>query len=124
MTVNFGDCPAGCIAIAAMRETAERYRSDLPEASWFLKYRTYIDDAVAGAETLEKLKQLSAELETVAARGGFQFKKTLMSRDKATDPSEPRKVLWLVWETQQDQLHVDINWTPEGKEEEPGSKQM
>jgi hypothetical protein len=24
-TVNFRDCPAGCIAIAAMRETAERY---------------------------------------------------------------------------------------------------
>jgi hypothetical protein len=24
-TVTFGDCPAGCIAIAAMRETVERY---------------------------------------------------------------------------------------------------
>jgi hypothetical protein len=36
-TVNFGDRPAGCIAIAALRETAERYGGDLPEAAWFLK---------------------------------------------------------------------------------------
>ena len=93
MTVNFGDYPAGCIPLAAMRKTAERYSSDLPEASWFLKCRTYVDDAVAGAETMEKLRQLSAEVETVVARGGFQFKKTLMSGDKATGASEPRKVL-------------------------------
>jgi hypothetical protein len=29
-TVNFGDKPAGCIAIAAARETAERFRSRVP----------------------------------------------------------------------------------------------
>jgi hypothetical protein len=50
-TVNFGDRPAECIAIAALRETAERYGGDLPEAAWFLKYRTYVDDAVAGSDT-------------------------------------------------------------------------
>jgi hypothetical protein len=107
-TVNFGDRPAGCIAIAAMRETAEKFGGELPEASWFLKYRSYVNDAVAGTETLERLKVLSKKLEEVAFRGGFQFKETLMSRDKATDPSEPRKVLGLVWETQQDRLRVDI----------------
>jgi hypothetical protein len=36
-TVNFGDRPAGCIAIAALRETAERYGADLPIAAWYLK---------------------------------------------------------------------------------------
>ncbi len=44
MTVNFGDRPAGCIAIAALRETAERYGADLPTAAWYLKYRTFVDD--------------------------------------------------------------------------------
>jgi hypothetical protein len=67
-----------------------------------------VDDAVAGAETLGRLKELSIELETVAAWGGFQFKETLMSGDKATDPSEPREVLGLIWETQQDKLQVDV----------------
>jgi hypothetical protein len=84
--VNFGDHPAGCIAIAAMRETSERYGGDLPEAAWFLQYQTYVDDAVAGANSLDRLKELLAELEMVAARGGFQFIETLMSGDAAADP--------------------------------------
>jgi hypothetical protein len=114
-TVNFGDGPAGCIAIAAMRETAERYGGDLPEAAWFLKYRTYVDDAVAGSDTRSGLKGLSADLETLAARGGFQFKETLMSGDAAADPSEPRKVLGLIWETQKDKLQVDVKLNTGGK---------
>ncbi len=40
-TVNFGDKPAGCIAIAAARETADRFGAEFPEAAWFLKFRTY-----------------------------------------------------------------------------------
>jgi hypothetical protein len=32
-TVNFGDKPARCIAIAAARETAERFGGEYPEAS-------------------------------------------------------------------------------------------
>jgi hypothetical protein len=55
-TVNFGDKPTGCIAIAAIRETAERFGGDYPEASWFLKYRTYVDDATAGANSMERLQ--------------------------------------------------------------------
>jgi hypothetical protein len=107
-TVNFGDKPAGCIAIAAIRETAERFGGDYPEASWFLKYRTYVDDATAGANSMERLRALSKELEVVAKKGGFEFKETLMSGDSAADPSEPRKVLGLIWETQEDRLMVDV----------------
>jgi hypothetical protein len=32
-TVNFGDKPAGCIAIAAARETADRFGAEYPEAA-------------------------------------------------------------------------------------------
>jgi hypothetical protein len=32
-TVNFGDRPAGCIAIAALRKTAEQMGKDLPKSS-------------------------------------------------------------------------------------------
>ncbi len=60
---------------AAMWETAETYGGDLPEAAWFLKYRTYVDNAVAGADSLERLKELSTELETVAAVVGFSSRR-------------------------------------------------
>jgi hypothetical protein len=55
------------------------------------------------------------ELETVAARGRFQFKETLMSGYAAADPSEPRKVLGLIWETQRDKLQVNIKLNTGGK---------
>jgi hypothetical protein len=105
-TVNFGDRPAGCIAIAALRETAERY------AAWYLKYRTYVDDAVSGSDTQEGMIELSGDLETLAGRGGFRFKGTLMTGDAA---AEPRKVLGLIWETQEDKLLVDVKLNKGGK---------
>ncbi len=114
-TVNFGDRPAGCIAIGALRETAERYGEDLPEPAWFLNYRTYVDDVVAGLDTGKGMVELSGALETQAGRGGFQFKGTLMSGDAAADPSEPRKVLGLIWETQEDKLQVDVKLNTGGK---------
>jgi hypothetical protein len=114
-TVNFGDRPAGCIAIAALRETAERYGADLPIAAWYLKYRTYVDDVVAGSDTQEGMVKLSGDLETLAGRGRFQFKGTLMTGDAAADPSEPRKVLGLIWETQEDKLQVDVKLNTGGK---------
>jgi hypothetical protein len=87
----------------------------LPTAAWYLKYRTYVDDAVAGADTQEGLIKLSSDLETLAGRGGFQFKGTLMTGDATADPSEPRKVLGLIWETQEDKLQVDVKLNTGGK---------
>ncbi len=77
-TVNFGDKPAGCIAIAAARETASMNVDVFREAAWFLKNRTYVDDTRAGADSMERLRTLSEELEAVAKQGSFEFKETLM----------------------------------------------
>ncbi len=99
-TVNFGDKPAGCIAIAAARETAALDEGEFREAAWFLQNRTYVDDATAGADSME--------MEAVAKRGSFEFKETLMSGDKEDDDGEPRKVLGLIWETEADRLKVDV----------------
>jgi hypothetical protein len=70
------------------------------EAAWFLMNRTYVDDATAGADSMERLKPLSEELEAVARRGGFEFKETLKSGDK--------EVLGLIWEMEADRLRVDV----------------
>ncbi len=107
-TVNFGDKPAGCIAIAAARETAALDKGEFREAAWFLQNRTYVDDATAGADSMERLKALSEEMEAVAKGGGFEFKETLMSGDKEDEDGEPRKVLGLIWETEADRLKVDV----------------
>jgi hypothetical protein len=50
-TVYFGDKPAGCIAITAIRETAAMFGADMPEAQWFIQNRTYVDDCMAGEDS-------------------------------------------------------------------------
>ncbi len=44
-SVNFGDQPASCIAIATTWETARRFGEDKRNAAWSLTERTYVDDA-------------------------------------------------------------------------------
>jgi hypothetical protein len=58
--VNYGDQPAGgCIAIAAVRETATRFGKGKETAAWFLKNGTYVDDATGVAGSVEAATQLS-----------------------------------------------------------------
>jgi hypothetical protein len=54
--VSYGKRPAACIAIAAIRETAERLGLRSEEAAWFLKHRTYTDGATS--EPLTRLWHL------------------------------------------------------------------
>jgi hypothetical protein len=75
-TVNFCNKLAGCIAIAAARETALMSEEIFKEAEWFLKNLTYMDDARAGTDSMERLQTLSEEMEAVAKRGCFEFKET------------------------------------------------
>jgi hypothetical protein len=46
--VNYGDRPASCIAIAAVRETASRFGARKEKAAWLLENRTCVDDATGG----------------------------------------------------------------------------
>ena len=112
-TVNFGDKPAGCIAIAAIRETAERY-SGSSDAAFYLKNRTYVDDCVTGAGSIPELKKISNDLEEIVAKGGFKFKETHMSGDPLKY-EQPIKVLGLIWNTEKDQFQVDIKVNFSGK---------
>ncbi len=96
------------IAIAAARETAAMDEGEFREAAWFLQNRTDMDDATAGADSMDRLEALSGEMEAMAKRGGFEFKETLMSGDKEDENGEPHKVLGLIWETEADSLKVDV----------------
>jgi hypothetical protein len=89
MRVNYGDRPAGCIAIAAVWETAARFGEGKEKAAWFLKNRIYVDDATGGASTLAAAKQVSQDIEDILENGGFRFKETVMSGDPLGDRSVP-----------------------------------
>jgi hypothetical protein len=104
--VNYGDRSAGCIAIAAVRETADRFGRGRETAAWFLKNRTYMDDATGGASSAEVARQVSQDMEDILENGGFRFKETVMSGDPLKEGGELRKVLR--WDTQEDEICVVI----------------
>jgi hypothetical protein len=109
MRVNYGDRPAGCIAIAAVRETADRFGKGKETAAWFLKNRTYVDDATGGASSMEEAKKVSQDMEDILENGGFRLKETVMAGDPPLEEGgELRKVLGLRWDTQEDRICVDI----------------
>jgi hypothetical protein len=106
--VNYGDRPAGCRAIAAVRETATRFGKGKEMAVWFLKNQIYVDEATGGAGSVEAAKQVSQDMEDILENGGFRFKETVMSGDPLGKDGELRKVLGLRWDTQKDEICVDI----------------
>jgi hypothetical protein len=51
----------GCIAIAAVRETAEIIGQYMPEANWFLQNRTYAEGCMASDNDTEELLRISTQ---------------------------------------------------------------
>jgi hypothetical protein len=78
-----------------VRETADRFGKGKETAAWFLKNRTYVDDATGGACSMEEAKKVSQDTEDILENGGFQFKETVMAGDPLEDGGELRKVLGL-----------------------------
>ncbi len=106
-TVNFGDRPAGCIAQVALRETAKLRAAEYPEAAECIINFTYVDDLVGGAETVDRAKKLSAEIDCLAAAGGFQYNPHRVSVVATNNDELPTtKVLGMTWEVEQDNMFV------------------
>jgi hypothetical protein len=100
--VNYGDRLAGCIAIAVVRDTVEKFGEGREKAAWFLNNRTYVDDATGGAEDVEAAKQVSQDMEDIMENGGFWFKETVMAGDPLGESGELRKLLGLRWDMEKD----------------------
>jgi hypothetical protein len=106
--VNYGYKPAGCIEIAAVYETAARFRKGKEKAAWFLKNRTYVEDATGGDDNMAVAKQVSQDMEDILENGGFRFKATVMTGEPLGEGGELRKVLGLRWDTEGDEICVDV----------------
>jgi hypothetical protein len=57
---------------------------------------------------MEEAKKVSQDMEDILENGGFRFKETVMAGDPLEKGGELRKVLGLRWDTQEDQICVDI----------------
>ena len=111
--VNFGDKPAGCMALTCVRETADLYENIDKDAAAKLKDDNYCDDVASGADDKKKAEICSLNMDKIVEMGGFRFKSTIMSGDVG----EPRKILGTGWDTATDELFIEvkINTSPKRK---------
>jgi hypothetical protein len=57
---------------------------------------------------MEEARKVSQDMEDILENGGFRFKETVMAGDPLEEGGELRKVLGLRWDTQEDNICVDI----------------
>ena len=71
--LTFGDKPAPAMAQVALRKTAEG-ESDSPRATQTIKDNSYMDDIFDSVQTNNEATELTAEIDGILKKGGFQVK--------------------------------------------------
>ena len=109
--VTFGDRPAGCIVVSALRATAEMFSHLSAKASNVLIHDSYMDDTLSGDNTAEEAKELAMDIQTIAMEGGFKYKKFVFSGEyEANGETKPaEKALGVIWNPSQDTIGVRID---------------
>lgn len=89
-TVTYGTRSAPFLAIRTLLQLAEDEKDRYPEASDAVKTCFYVDDCMAGADTIEGAQELSRQLNNLLMAGGFQLRKWVANDSKVLQyiPSE------------------------------------
>ena len=104
-TVTFGDRPAGCIVVSALKATAKMFSFISEQAAEVIDKDTYMDDVVSGEESTEAAKQLTSKIEEITEKGGFTFKKFVYSGDSCKEEdNQTERVLGIIWEPFEDTI--------------------
>ena len=109
--VTFGDRPAGCIAVSALKSTADLFSSVSEKAAHVLKEDSYMDDVVSGSNSMSEAESLSDDIQVIASKGGFKFKKFQFSKPsiEGHEVVASEKVLGVGWKPIEDTVHVRVD---------------
>ncbi|XP_058448917.1 uncharacterized protein LOC131428875 [Malaya genurostris] len=126
-TVTYGLAPSSFIATRVLKQLALDNGGKYKLAGPAVMKDFYMDDFLSGAESIAKAKQLRKETQSLMAEGGFELRKwssncsevladlpaqVLGERSILHFDSEARvKTLGVVWETDTDQLCIEVRTT-------------
>ena len=106
-TVTFGDRPAGCIVMSALRRTAEMFRSVDEKAAEMIIRDSYMDDVVSGTLDKEEAIEAIENIQQIAGKGGFKFKKFTTSWT-LDEPDFEESVLGIRWKVSDDTVSASM----------------
>ena len=107
-TVTFGDRPAGCIVVSALKATADMFDYISPEAAKVIQNDSYMDDILSGANSNSEAKALMLSIEKIAEKGSFKFKEFEYSGIRK-QTNEPTKTLGIQWFPEKDNIQIKIS---------------
>ncbi|XP_055922810.1 uncharacterized protein LOC129953594 [Eupeodes corollae] len=74
-TVTYGTAPAPFLSVRVLKQLAEDYRSEYPNAARVLLEDVYVDDVMTGAKSTKELIELQSELVALLSMAKLQLRK-------------------------------------------------
>ena len=119
-----GNKPSSNISVLAVRESTNlnNFKERFPSACQTLLRDTYVDNVFVTAPNVGVLFKNIAEVEEIAAAGGFQFKPWMISGQISGEEcivpvgcSDEEKALGMYWNTVADQFYMKLELSAEEK---------
>lgn len=131
LRVTFGTASAPYLAVKSLQQVAVDEGAQHPETSEIIKNNFYVDDLMAGCQSVEEGLKLYKDIETVLTKGGFQLQKWVSSckelekqinvgerndeeqgeRDIKMD--EVVKILGITWDREEDEFRYSVVLPPQ-----------
>ena len=120
LTVTYGTACAPYLAIKVLRQLAEDEGERFPLGAQILRSHTYVDDALAGGDTLDEARQARSQLQQILASAGMQLDKwsansAIILPENCSIPDdisfhqeEVVSTLGLRWSPQSDMFHFQV----------------
>ncbi|GFT11584.1 integrase catalytic domain-containing protein [Trichonephila clavipes] len=121
-TVTYGTSCAPFLAIRTLKQLCEDEKHRFPQAAKLAKDHFYVDDLLAGADSVDSARKIVHELQNLMSSGGFELRKwscthpevlsdlpnTLKTNisSHSFDEESTQKILGLFWDLNEDSFKV------------------
>ncbi|GFV95640.1 DUF1758 domain-containing protein [Trichonephila clavipes] len=121
-TVTYGTSCAPFLAIRTLKQLCEDEKHRFPQAAKLAKDHFYVDDLLAGADSVDSARKIVYELQNLMSAGGFELRKwscthpevlsdlpnTLKTNisSHSFDEESTQKILGLLWDLNEDSFKV------------------
>ncbi|GFY06137.1 integrase catalytic domain-containing protein [Trichonephila clavipes] len=118
-TVTYGTSYVRFLAIRTLKQLCEDEKHRFPQAAKLAKDHFYVDDLLAGADSLDSARKIVHELQNLMSAGGFELRKwsctypevlpnTLKTNisSHSFDEESIQKILGLFWDLNEDSFKV------------------
>lgn len=87
-TVTWGTKPASYLATRVLKEIAKRAAEYMPTAAFHIDSSFYVDDLLAGGDSVDDVKKLIAQISQLLDNAGFTLHKWASNSPKVTRPND------------------------------------